>query len=187
MLRPPRLNGAVAWLLIALVLVCTWRWYAVWEPLLFAAAAFGFACLYLADWLTWRFGERLHEIQNARSMSERVKMLEILSGLTSEQLELLNEYAPVMEVIAGNSGPIYQLVVLHDHAIPMTFIEQYLSLGDQVSMYPIRRLRSEQEREWAAWFVEYMTMMGYAQPAAGNRPARWRDYRGAIRALGLQD
>ncbi len=81
------------------------------------------ALFYSIDWIVIRIGEWREAWRRADAVSERVEVLDRLSRMTEKQLEALNGYVPVVEVLGGVPEPIIQLKT-PEGLVPYEFITQ---------------------------------------------------------------
>lgn len=126
----------------------------------------------------------VQEARNKAGMySERVALLDKISQLNESQIAVINNYVPVLEMIAGSNGPLEYLRVGQGELVPFPFVEKYINLGTVDEFYPVRNLSSKNEQAWAMQFISYAVMMGWAQNPAGNQPAKWVDYNRAVTSL----
>lgn len=145
-------------------------------------------CLFsLVDWLTYTWALRVRDFHDAKANTERVKMAETIAKMTASQITALAQYVPTILVTAGEMGPLFALD-LDDGKIPMNFVSEFVRQGNRQYLAPIGTYSDgTDERTWAQSLTAYLITLRYADPAVGNRPAKWRNYPGAMLALGLSD
>lgn len=134
-------------------------------------------------WIEYKIAIVQEARNRAGQWSERVALLNQIGQMNDSQLALVNNYVPVLELIAGDGGPAIYLRVGQGELVPRVFLEKYINLGTQSEFYPIRNLTSKNEQGWAMQFISYAVMMGWAQNPAGNQPAKWLDYNRAINSI----
>jgi len=137
------------------------------------------------NWMAHNYAARLLEVNRATAMTERTMLLDKLQRLSAEQIGVLNSYVPVIEILGGAPGPIYVLRT-GDDKIPMTFIEGFINRGDGGYLCPVGTWsEGSREREWATSFTRWVILLGFAEEASGNRPARWVNVKTALQWIGL--
>lgn len=178
-------------ILILLALACSvvaWRQESWGEGvriliMLTAVLFLALAIFAAITWIQYNLAVVAEARNKAGMYSERVALLAQISQMNPEQLELVNSYVPVVDLIVGDHGPLQYLRITGGQSIPLPFIEKYINLGTANEFYSIRNLTSKSEQAWAMQFIDYATMMGWAQKPAGNQPAKWLDYNRAVTAI----
>lgn len=144
------------------------------------------AALSLGEWIVDRSVRAVYHLRQAMAITERVALLEQISRMDREQIEYAKTYVPVLELVAGDLGPVQWLRVL-DGAVPMSFVEEFVGLSQDGYLCPVRRYsEGSSERGWAEKFTRWAVQMGWADEAGGNRPAKWIDQQRALHAIGLE-
>ena len=143
------------------------------------------AAVTLINWIVANFNERLLEYHTAMAHTERTAMLDTISHMSAEQVAILNQYVPVVEILAGLPGPIYRLVT-PTGTVPQTFIDEFLIRSTDEYLAPIRSWSDgSNERQWAENFTQFLIVMGNARQASGPHPAAWVDKNGALKSIGI--
>ena len=143
------------------------------------------AAVTLINWIVSNFNERLLEYHTAMAHTERTAMLDTISHMSAEQVSILNQYVPVVEILAGLPGPVYRLVT-PTCTVPQTFIDEFLIRSTDEYLAPIRSWSDgTKEREWAEMITQLWIVMGFARQAAGPHPAAWVQKRDALRSIGI--
>ena len=89
-------------------------------------------------------------------------------------------------MLAGHPSPIYMLKI-GAGVIPFEFIHQFLAMGDRDYLCPVGTWsEGAKQREWSQMLTNHLVMMGFADKANSNKPARWVDYAGAMKWMGLE-
>jgi hypothetical protein len=190
----PRLREPIVMLLAAAIcLILAWeqeRW-PDWVRIILVVAGvvlLAAAGLELVDWVWYAYNARLGELMAARAQTERAALVEVISRMTPEQISVMSSFAPVVEVLTGLSGgPIYQLRT-QTGLVPLGFVEEFLSRAEPGFLAPVRSWgEGTTARRYAEEFTGFMCYLGFAEAAAGSRPARWIDEAGAMAAIGIAD
>lgn len=189
----PRLHEPILLSLLAtLCLLLSWRQdrWPDWVRSLLVVAGVVFlvwAIFTTIDVMVYRANNRIRERMYARSRTERVLMLEAIRQLDRHQLEVLSQYVPIIELVGGSdTGPLKYLRTF-DGTVPVSFVEDFLKLGNEVYLCPVGRWgEGSREREWAESFTRYAVAQGWASRAAGPYPAKWLKQESAYQALGYE-
>lgn len=145
------------------------------------------ALLALVNWLSYQVGQRIKEQIEARSYTERVRVLQEVGRLSVEQVRLLELNTPVISVLAGEPEPCYYLRV-GGGEVPFQFISRFLELSDRQYLCPVSTwAEGTKNREWAVLLTSHLVLMGFAAPGRGNRPATWNDQARALRWMGITE
>lgn len=188
-LKSPSTAGtAVLWSMIFLALYLSvvavpvgWRG-AVWTIVIGA--------LYKAILGTWdSIAERLvylrRRMNDIETYTVDIRKMEILSHLTDKQIEWFQANTMIIRVIMGQEG-IVKYLQWANNLVPFTFIDEFLSMGEGDYLCPIRRYpEGSHERDWSTALTAMFVNYEWAEPASGNRPARWTEngYEEAFRIL----
>lgn len=145
------------------------------------------AVLTCINWIAQQLARRVEEYQLAVSMSERVRILQEVGKLTVDQVRLLEEQSPVVTILGGSPAPIYALKV-GEVEIPFQFINEFLDRGRGDSLCPISTWgEGTKYREYARKLSDYLTILGFCEPARGNQAARWIDQARALQWMGITE
>jgi hypothetical protein len=190
----PRLSTPITLSLVAvLALAVAWRqpnlpdWLKtvlIWSGFILLF----FALITLANWMAEAYTSRVNNLQEARSKTERVELLKIIAKMTPDQVQVIEHWTPVVEVLVGTTtGPVFQLKT-HSGTVPMAFVSEFLDAGTEFNLAAVRSWPDKTiGRRYAQEVTDFLIYLGFAAPAAGNQAARWVDYQGAMLALGLMD
>lgn len=144
------------------------------------------AVLSCLNWIACQSTRRVGELVLARSMSERVRIIQEVGKLTPEQVKLLEDQNPVVTVLGGEPSPVFALRVGNDVEIPFQFIHEFLDRGKEDSLCPVSSWsEGTRHRQYAEALTNYLVILGFAEPAKGNRAARWLDQARALRWMGI--
>ena len=144
-------------------------------------AGMGFASF--VHWLGAAHAIVLRDTNEARSMTEKVKMAEAISRMAPDQIRALTLFVPSILVTAGEAGPLFDLD-LEDGKVPMRFVKEFFAQGNRQYMAPVRIYSDgTDERKWAQQITAYMVLLGVAKPAEGKYSAKWTNYDGAMYSL----
>lgn len=148
----------------------------------------GAALFYSLDWLMMHIGEWREAWRRADAVSERVRILDYLSHLTPMQLEALNQYVPVVNILGGTPAPVFQLKTPGGD-IPWTFItDTFLPQCNDVYLAPVSSWsEGSHDRIYAEALTRYFITLGFAGEAIGNKPAKWLNKDAAMKWIGLDD
>jgi hypothetical protein len=189
----PRLRDPILWLLgAAICLILAWsqtRWsewlrvsLVVVGVILAVAGVFD-----LVNWLVYAVALRMEQVRTAMAITERAAILTTLSHMDAAQIATLNQYAPVVAVLAGQPGPIYSLVMHEGGPVPMAFVNEFIDRGTDTHLAAVRQWSAEtRERGWADQLTAYLVLLAWAVPSVGNQPAKWVDRAGALRSIGVE-
>jgi hypothetical protein len=183
----PRLWKAILMTVIGVALL-TGRWPVDVQITLMwlGVAALGFAGYALVRYIMEDVTTQYEKIRAAMRDTERVKLFELASKLTVEQATLMRNYKLVVEVMMGQPFPTYTLKTPDGESFPMEFVERFLDVGDEEYLAPVGFWsEGSHDHELADEFTKLMIYMGYAKKWNGNKSAKWVDFDGAMRALGI--
>jgi hypothetical protein len=163
-----------------------WAWLRpVWwlmVTLLTIAAMFAWA-----DWGAGRAVDHYRSLREAWTITPQLKMMDKYQNLRPEIVELMMRETPSISVLSGEPVPAFYLRLGGDE-VPFDFIHQFVSYGDDTYLCPVRYwAEGTRQREWATMLTNHFVMIGYADVAAGNHPARWVEKTRALRWIGLED
>ena len=190
-LKSPSLSGtAFLWSMLFLAVFLSfvavpvgWRG-GVWAVCI---GALYYAVIGTLDAVTDRIVFLRRRLNDIETYTVEARKMEILSHLTDKQIEFFKANALIIRVIMGNDGLVKYLQWM-DNLISFNFIYQFLERSDDDFLPPVRQWpEGSNERDWAQAFTALLVNYGWAEPAAGNRPARWtRDgYEEVMRVLEL--
>lgn len=124
-------------------------------------------------------GRRMVEINRARAITERVKLVETVSHMTSDQLAFIGRAQPAtLEFIIGFEGDTVDAIPMELRTqwgnIPVNFIRDFVDQSTDGYTPPIRIWgEGTRERTNATALVALFTSYGWVSPAVGNNSAKW--------------
>ena len=153
--------------------------------------AFAFVFLFvsiveLAYWFIFRVTSRVRVIMEMRGVTEQVLIYREFARLNEYQLKTLQVLSPSVLFMPGKPFPTTYLLRVGGGEVPYDFIHQFLDLGDRMYLCPVGTFaEGTNQRRWAQLLTHHLVNQGFAEQAAGNRPARWLDMAGALNWMGL--
>jgi hypothetical protein len=189
--QPPRM---ITWLFLALIAVVLW-WLAGYKmetPANILAGLMAFVFLITSavcglDWFLWKVSRRVDQYHQSRAVTEKVKIFEQLKQMTPEQIRFLENNSSIVSVIPGTPEPL-RMLRLGEVEIPSTFVEQFVRLSNDVDLCPVSSWNEgTRHREYAQLLTNRLILCGFADHAAGPRPARWLDKQGAMKWMGVSE
>jgi hypothetical protein len=179
-------------LMAALCFLLAWKQdhYPDWlrSLLVFAGLVFMLWAIFTTiDVIVYRTTMRFRDRRMAEAKTERVLLLEAIRHMDQNQIHALSQYVPIFELIGGSeTGPLMYLRTFNEN-VPVSFISEFLSLGDELYMCPVGHWsEGTRERAWAESFTRYAISMGWAGRAAGPYPAKWIKQDLAYTSLGYE-
>lgn len=160
-----------------------------WSGLLaLTAGGFGiYGIAELANWFITVANLRWLELRQASAITAAGEALRLIAQMTpAAQAEIalhLGRIGIEFDGLVTSVGPIYR-VQIGGHSITQEFIREFLDASDDQFLYPVRSYpEGTHERRWSVALTEHLVRYGYAEPAAGNQPARWKVHRTAAGRL----
>lgn len=124
-------------------------------------------------------GRRMAEINRARALTERVRLVETVSRMTPEQLAFIGRATPAtLEYMIGFAGDEVEVLPMELRTqwgnIPVDFLRAFVDGSTNGYTPPIRTWgEGTRERDHAIATVALFTSYGWLSPAVGNNSARW--------------
>jgi hypothetical protein len=142
------------------------------------AAGYGF------DWLMNHATNWVSGLRIAWAHSERVALAEVIRRMEPYQTDALGQYVTTVDILTGEPKPLYRLDT-QEGKIPIDWCVGYVNEGAGMFLKPVRDYaEGTKDRQYAEWFTAHVILLGYADRAVGNQPAKWKN--GASRHIGLQ-
>ena len=145
------------------------------------------------DYLTFTIARRWNDFSLARSgvylqilEAENTK-LRSLGVLNSDQIAALGHYLATIETIPGMNMLPIQFLIVGDRKIDFAFVDEFLASGTRDYLAPVRRWsEGSNKRLDADALTAFLVANQFAEPPAGNMPARWRDRVGGLASIGIE-
>jgi hypothetical protein len=124
-----------------------------------------------AYWFSWGVAGAIDAISTAK-VAGATALAYAVKDLNNRQLELVaNHDIPVIDIEAGLTGPAYFIVGIKYGRIPYDFGVEFMEAAQETYPY-LLAIRNNKHEDWATDLTNKIVMLGLAEPAAGNRPAK---------------
>lgn len=141
--------------------------------------------------VAYQAGQRVADLNWARTFSERVRLAETVSRMSPEQLKFVGQASgATLEFIvgidsAGQAEALPMEIRTQWGNIPVKFIRIFIDRSTDGYTPPIRIWgEGTRERDHAQALVALFTSYGWVSPAVGNNSARWLNREAAEQLLG---
>jgi len=130
----------------------------------------------------WNIGANAGRVAEINAVTAQLRQV---ASLTPEQLALVGRVD--VELVLDPSGAVpKELILLGDNELyPRQAVHRFIADGGPIYLCPAGHYADNTvERRVAQLVTELMVKSQYAEPAAGNRPARWLLREAGLRKIG---
>jgi hypothetical protein len=153
--------------------------------------ALGAGGLSLINWIAATIAARYRDFETATHAAEaelihtRLQFVKTVQQLTPDQLDALGKFRATIGVIPGiNTDPLFQLQI-GGVWVPWDFVQEFLDRGSETHLAEVRGwAEGGKKREYAQILTAFFVANHFAEPAAGNQSAAWRDRVGGLLSIG---
>jgi hypothetical protein len=188
--QPPRLIAPIGYGIAVAIAIELARRYPDYRSLClcFALVLSIVALMTAANWTVYQATLRARAAIDARTETERVKILRAISGMTPDQTHYAESMNGYIVLLPGEPSPVLYYLGIGSERVPYEFIHQFVEYSGKEYLCPVGQFPDGSDRrKWSILLTNHLIMLGYAEKASGNRPAKWKDYKGAMRSLGLEE